>query len=164
MIDPGLEGRVALVTGGNNPHGIGAAVAQALTEQGVAVFVHYFSQHLKPPAAVDTDKGEPHAPGLDFHYAMQAESAHEVVRAIRGRGGLAECWEADFNDAATIPQLFDRAEDAFGFIDILVNNAADYAADTFVPEASLERGGGNCGTPVPRHGPSLLRVTTGIST
>jgi NAD(P)-dependent dehydrogenase (short-subunit alcohol dehydrogenase family) len=30
MIDPGLKGKVAIVTGGNNPFGIGAAIARAL--------------------------------------------------------------------------------------------------------------------------------------
>jgi len=29
MIDPGLNGKHALITGANNPHGIGAATAKA---------------------------------------------------------------------------------------------------------------------------------------
>src|ERR1700677_3403659 len=37
MIDPGLRGRVALVTGCNRPEGIGAAIARALGAQGSAV-------------------------------------------------------------------------------------------------------------------------------
>ena len=39
MIDPGLRGRVALVTGCNRPEGIGAAIARALGAQGSAVAV-----------------------------------------------------------------------------------------------------------------------------
>ena len=42
MIDAGIAGKVAIVTGGNNPGGIDAAVARALTRQGVSIFVHHF--------------------------------------------------------------------------------------------------------------------------
>jgi NAD(P)-dependent dehydrogenase (short-subunit alcohol dehydrogenase family) len=34
MIDPGLDQKVALVTGGNNPQGIGAAIARVFAAQG----------------------------------------------------------------------------------------------------------------------------------
>lgn len=40
MIDPALKDKVVLVTGGNNPHGIGAATAKAFAVQGAAVFIH----------------------------------------------------------------------------------------------------------------------------
>ena len=39
MIDPGLDGKVAVVTGAN--HGIGAATAKALAAQGVSVLITY---------------------------------------------------------------------------------------------------------------------------
>ncbi len=142
MIDPGLEGRVALVTGGNNPYGIGAAVAKALSEQGAAVLVHFFRQETAHEEIPDIAGGELTAPGLEFFYAMQAKSAQEIVKAIRESGGRAESWEANLNDPASIPLLFDKAEEAFGPVDVLVNNAADYEADTFVPQGGLEEGAG----------------------
>ncbi len=40
MIDPQLQGKVALITGANNPYGIGAAIAAALAAQGVRIFLH----------------------------------------------------------------------------------------------------------------------------
>ncbi|MGD2152673.1 MAG: SDR family oxidoreductase [Gemmatimonadales bacterium] len=134
MIDPELNGRVALVTGGNNPHGIGAATAQALAAQGVAVFIHYFRQPAGVADNTKTETGDLSGPGLEFYMAMQAKTADEVVRAIRERGGRAESWEADLADPAVVPELFDRAEQALGPVDILVNNAADYEADTFLPQ------------------------------
>ncbi|UCC73970.1 MAG: SDR family oxidoreductase [Gemmatimonadota bacterium] len=140
MIDPGLTGRVALVTGGNNPHGIGAATAEALAAQGVAVLIHFFRLSANVPERSTHKTGDPGSPGLEFYLAMQAKSADEVVGRIRDQGGRAESWEANLGDPAVIPELFDRAEQAFGPVDILVNNAADYEADTFLPESSLERG------------------------
>ena len=44
MIDPRLHDKVVLVTGGNNPYGIGAAIARAFASQGSKVFIHYFRQ------------------------------------------------------------------------------------------------------------------------
>ena len=42
MIDPGLDGKVVLITGANNPYGIGAATAKAFAAQGARVFLHFF--------------------------------------------------------------------------------------------------------------------------
>ena len=36
MIDTGLKNKVALITGVNNPHGIGAAAAKAFAAEGAA--------------------------------------------------------------------------------------------------------------------------------
>jgi 3-oxoacyl-[acyl-carrier protein] reductase len=36
-----------------------------------------------------------------------------------------------------VDRLFERAERAFGQVDILVNNAAEYVADTFLPSVAL---------------------------
>lgn len=104
VIDTGLKRKSVLVTGAN--HGIGAATAKALTAQGAMVFITYL--------------GEPSADG--------------VVKAIRDGGGRAEAWEADLADPKTVPMLFDRAEAAFGPLDVLVNNAAHSERDTFLPK------------------------------
>ena len=71
---------------------------------------------------------------------MQTKSADETVRAIREQGGRAACWEADLADPAVIPELFDTAERELGPVDVLVNNAAEYQADTFLPPQSFEDG------------------------
>jgi NAD(P)-dependent dehydrogenase (short-subunit alcohol dehydrogenase family) len=44
MIDPELNNRVVMVTGGDNPLGIGATTARAFAAQGAAVFVHFLRQ------------------------------------------------------------------------------------------------------------------------
>lgn len=137
MIEPGLKGKVALVTGGNNPYGIGATIAKAFVSQGAAVFIHYFRQNID----ISTDgqrERDLDKPGLAFYYEQQKKTADEIVESIRGQGGQADSWEGDLGKPNLILKMFDRAERTFGPVDILVNNAADYVADTFLPESAFK--------------------------
>ncbi len=121
MIDIALAGRTALITGAN--HGIGAATAYALAAQGVAVYLTY----LRLGAAEQGDD-----PAVPVEYRTQrASSASDVVDRIRAMGGRAESTEADLADPAAAPVLFDRAEGAFGPVQILINNASGWLANTF---------------------------------
>jgi len=139
MMDIGLKGKVIVVTGGNNPLGIGAATAKAFAAQGAAVFIHY-SRKLGKLASEAAATSEPDTPGEALYYALQTHTADAVVQAIREQGGRAEALEADLADPAVVPQLLDRAEKAFGPVEVLVNNAADFIADTFLPGKSPEQG------------------------
>lgn len=135
MIDPGLSGRTALVTGGN--HGIGAAIASALAAQGAAVFVAYHRLHTSPSmrAMPPTPADEP---GEGLYAAQRTVDASAVVEEIREAGGQAGAWEADLAVPASIPALFDQVESTFGPVEVLVNNASSWMADTFVPQASQQ--------------------------
>jgi 3-oxoacyl-[acyl-carrier protein] reductase len=86
--------KAAIVTGASR--GIGAAVAERLARDGFAVAVNY---------------------------AGNAPAAEAVVRRIEEAGGIAFAVQADIADPAEVKGLFDRAEAAFGGIDVLVNNA-----------------------------------------
>ena len=46
MMDTGLKGKVAVITGANNPYGIGAAIARILASEGVNVFLQYYSHDV----------------------------------------------------------------------------------------------------------------------
>ena len=131
MIDPQLENRVALVTGANNPRGIGASIARALAAQGVKVFITY--KRLHDDALTETPATEP---GLAMYAQGRAQDASEVIEAIRSAGGSAEAIEADMSHPEMIPTLFDAAEAVFGPVEILVNNAAHWEPDTFLPSAA----------------------------
>jgi len=129
MIDTGLKNKIVLITGVNNPYGIGAATARAFIAEGTTVFVTY----LRLPAEASTTN----LPGEAFYHVQNARTADEVITAIRERGGKIEAWEADLADPVIIPQLFDRVERAFGPVDILINNAAHCDPDTFIPRSQL---------------------------
>jgi 3-oxoacyl-[acyl-carrier protein] reductase len=137
MIDTQLKNKVALVTGGNNPYGIGAAIAQALASQGVAIFIHYFCQQNDFPSE-STNNNKSDSPGLPFYFAQQKKTADEAIQSIRKNGGQAESWEADLGHPHVVPELFKQAEKVFGHVDILVNNAVAYTSNTFLPESILK--------------------------
>ncbi len=129
MTDKGLKGKAVLVTGANNPLGIGAAAAKDFAREGASVFLTYLRL---PPERKDTPISEVKKatePGWARYNALRMKSAEEVLEAIRKEGGRAAAWEADLTDAENIPLLFDRVEAEFGPVDVLVNNAC-YASDT----------------------------------
>ena len=116
-------GHTAIVTGAN--HGIGEAAAAALAARGCAVLCTYLR--------VD----EPAGPGLPAAYRVnRARDGAPVADRIRARGGQALAMEANLADPATAAALFDAAEEHLGPVDILVNNASGWVADTFQPAYS----------------------------
>jgi 3-oxoacyl-[acyl-carrier protein] reductase len=129
-MDTELKGKVVLITGINNPYGVGAATAKAFAEEGAIVFGTYLALPAKAQVA-DTF-------GIPFYEAVISKPPDEVVSAIRNSGGRIEAVAADLSDPAVIPRLFDRAEMEIGPVDILVNNAACDNPDTFVPRGKVE--------------------------
>ena len=124
----------AIVTGAN--HGIGAATARALAGRGCAVLCTF----LRIEDPVD--------PGIPQEYReRRAQDAAPVAEAIRSAGGRALAVEADLSDPATPGAVFDLAEEQLGAVDILVNNATGWLADTFAARAT------------DRHGRSLQQVS-----
>jgi 3-oxoacyl-[acyl-carrier protein] reductase len=113
-------GRTALVTGAN--HGIGAATAVALAQRGCGVLCTYFRVHDAD------DPGTPQA-----YRDHRAGDAASVVARIESAGGRAVAVEADLSDPAAPARLFDAAEERLGPVEILVNNATGWLADTFKP-------------------------------
>jgi 3-oxoacyl-[acyl-carrier protein] reductase len=105
-------------------------VAKAFAAQGAKVFVTYLRMSPEHFGVSAEDAQQASAPGLPLYYALQTQSADAVMRVIRERGGQVEAWEADLAEPDNIPQLFDRAEAAFGPVDVLVNNAAYWCPES----------------------------------
>ena len=103
-----LTGKVAVVTGASK--GIGAAIAKHLAEEGANVVVNYSSSK---------------------------EGAEKVVKEIASKGGKAIAIHANMSDQKEIQRLFSETKQAFGKLDILINNAGIYEfepIDKITPE------------------------------
>ena len=88
-----LDGQTALVTGGGR--GIGRGIALGLADCGADVAV----------------------------LARRQADVDEVAREIESRGRRALAIAADVMDWERVPEALDRVVDAFGHLDIMVNNA-----------------------------------------
>lgn len=92
-MEPSMQGKVAIVTGGGS--GLGEATALALVEAGASV------------AVVDL--------GLD--------RAQAVVSRLKEAGGNAIALSADVSDAEQVSKAVSEVLSSFGRIDFLINNA-----------------------------------------
>ncbi|MBO0703575.1 MAG: SDR family oxidoreductase, partial [Candidatus Dormibacteraeota bacterium] len=104
---------------------IGAAVARALARRGDAVVCAYYRVY------------DPEDPGTpQTARDNRARDASAVVSEITGTGGRATAIEADLTDPEVPAALFDAAEREFGSVDVLVNNATGWLADSFAASAT----------------------------
>jgi NAD(P)-dependent dehydrogenase (short-subunit alcohol dehydrogenase family) len=85
--------KVALVTGG--AHGIGRATCELLAREGAMV------------ALCDLDD----------------ENGQQAVKEITDSGAVARYWHLDVSDEEQVERVFAEVEQAFGMVDVLVNNA-----------------------------------------
>jgi len=95
-----LTGKVAIVTGASK--GIGAGIAKEFAAAGAAVVVNY---------------------------AASRDGADSVVAAIVAGGGKAIAVQGDVSKADDVRRLFAATKEAFGALDVLVNNAGVFQFD-----------------------------------
>lgn len=108
-----LDGKVALVTGADS--GIGRAVAIAFAREGADVVIAYLSEHA---------------------------DAEETARWVREAGRKAVAMAGDIADEGHCNKLVAQTMEAFGHLDVLVNNAAmqrTYKAIEDIPAEEWDR-------------------------
>ncbi|HET9222828.1 MAG TPA: SDR family oxidoreductase [Roseiflexaceae bacterium] len=108
-----MDGKVALITGVSRERGIGAAIAEALARAGATIFTTYYRPFDATTAWGSADQ-EPEA----------------ILAELRAHGIAAAGVEADLADPSAPAQIIAAANQAFGHVDILINNAAYYQAAT----------------------------------
>ncbi|WP_428962630.1 SDR family NAD(P)-dependent oxidoreductase [Micromonospora fluostatini] len=125
MIDTGLAGRHAVVTGANSPLGIGAATARALAAQGATVTLVCAPGR---PGRPDLTR----SPGADLYADVTGVDGTAVLDDLRATGATVALVTADLADPSAYRTVLDRAEAAAGPVQILVNNAAYARPDTLL--------------------------------
>lgn len=109
----GLQGKVAVVTGGGS--GIGQAIAVRLGEEGVNVAVNYVGP---------SDGARATAEAIDH-------GVHQCMKELTASGTHPMLVDADVSDELQVVDMFDRVRAEYGRIDLLINNAGiQIAADT----------------------------------
>ena len=119
MVNFGLENRVALITGANNPQGIGAATTVAFAREGAKVVLVY-KKIIRPFDESKTDRN-----GADRYFAANAGSADIVESRLREMNADYLILESDISDEDAVREIYRAVMEKYGRLDILVNNAAD---------------------------------------
>lgn len=119
MIDYGLKDKVALITGINNPQGIGATTALAFAREGAKLVLTY----KKIPRQFDESKTDKN--GADRYFAANAGNADAVEEVLKSLGADYILFESDISNEEEVKKIYAKAIEKYGKVDILVNNAAD---------------------------------------
>ena len=122
---PGLEGKVALVTGAGGMRGVGRATVLKLAGQGADI------------AITDVHREETDLPPAEVREGWRGiDSVVQDVEALGRRCLPVVC---DLGYSEQIQRMVDQAMDHFGHIDILVNNARAIIGRDKVPVTELDQ-------------------------
>lgn len=119
----GLEGKVAVVTGGGRMRSIGRPIAVEMAKAGCKVVV--------------TGSGRPPEQYPDDEKAAGWRDVASVVEEIEAAGGTAFGLASDVSDEAAVRSLLASTLDRFGRVDFVVNNAGAARGRDRVPVVDM---------------------------
>lgn len=120
-MDLGIKDKVAVVTGTNNPLGIGAATALALANEGAKIAMIFKRIRL------DYNPAKASELGMDWYKKKIAGDAYEIEIALKAKGTPYIVIESDISDEDAVKGCYDAIEAKLGPVSILINNSALYA-------------------------------------
>ena len=118
MVDYGLKDKVVIITGVNNPWGIGAATALAFAREGAKLVLTY----KKVDRKFDPDKINKN--GIDRYYSANAGNTDTLERKLKEINADYIILESDISDEQSVKNIYSVALDKYGKINVLFNNAA----------------------------------------
>lgn len=119
----GLEGKVAVVTGGGRMRSIGRPIAVEMAKAGCKVVV--------------TGSGRPPEQFPDDEKAAGWRDVASVEEEIRAAGGTALGLASDVGDESAVRSLLQRTLDEFGRVDFVINNAGAARGRDRVPVVDM---------------------------
>ena len=119
MINYGLKDKVAIITGANNPWGIGATTALCFAREGAKVVLVYKKLFR------EYDESKTNVHGVDRYFAANAGDASVVESKLKEIGADYLVLESDISNEACVKEIYAAVMEKYGRVDVLVNNAAD---------------------------------------
>ena len=115
MVNYGLKDKVAIITGANNPWGIGATTALAFAREGAKVVLVY-KKVFRPFDETKMDRN-----GVDRYYGANADVVEAKLKEMKADYIVLE---SDISNEDDVKNIYSIVLEKYGRIDILFNNAA----------------------------------------
>ena len=107
-MDFGLKDKIVLITGANNPQGIGATTAFAFANEGVRLALIY----KKIPHEYDESKTG--TDGVDHYFKANSGDMTEVEEQLNALKADYLVLESDISNERCVKDIFDRVIERFG--------------------------------------------------